>query len=110
MFGLAFGIAVATSLVFGLLPAVHASRIHSLHTLGSRSGSSARRDSRIRSALVMAELVMATVLLVSAGLLINSFVKLSTVERGYDPTNVLAFQLVLPTDYSVARKTETIEA
>ena len=52
---------------------------------------------------------MATVLLVSAGLLINSFVRLSTVERGYDPANVLAFQLVLPPQYSIARKTETIE-
>src|SRR5580765_2871844 len=53
---------------------------------------------------------MATVLLVGAGLLMRSFVKLSSVDRGYDPAHVLAFQLVLPTDYVVARKAETIEA
>ena len=52
---------------------------------------------------------MATVLLVGAGLLLHSFVKLSTVERGYDSSNVLAFQLVLPPEYSVARKADTID-
>ena len=52
---------------------------------------------------------MATVLLVGAGLLLHSFVKLSTVERGYDPSNVLAFQLVLPPEYSIARKADTID-
>ena len=46
----------------------------------------------MRSALVVGQLVMATMLLVGAGLLIRSFVKLSTVEKGYDPTNVLAFK------------------
>jgi predicted permease len=64
----------------------------------------------MRTVLVVGQLVMATVLLVSAGLLIRSFVKLSRVDRGYDPANVLAFQLVLPTDYAVARKADTIEA
>jgi putative ABC transport system permease protein len=53
---------------------------------------------------------MATVLLVGAGLLIHSFVKLSTIERGYDPAHVLAFQLVFPPNYPISRKTDTIEA
>ena len=53
---------------------------------------------------------MATVLLVGAGLLIHSFVKLTTIERGYDPANVLAFQLVFPPNYPLTRKTDTIEA
>ena len=52
---------------------------------------------------------MATVLLVGAGLLIRSFVKLSAVEKGYDASNVLVFQLVIPVDYSIPRKTDTIE-
>ena len=77
--------------------------------MGSRGTNSGRREPRIRAALTVGQLAMATVLLVSAGLLINSFVKLSAVERGYDPENVLAFQLVLPPQYSIARKTETIE-
>ena len=110
MFGIAFGIAALTSLVFGALPALHVSRTNSLHAMGPRGGGSGRRESRMRAMLVVAQIVLATVLLVGAGLLVHSFVKLSTVDRGYDPANVLAFQLVLPTDYSVARKTDTIEA
>ena len=110
MFGIVFAIAVITSLVFGVLPALHVSRTDSLHAIGSRGGGPGRGESRMRTVLVVGQLVMATVLLVSAGLLIRSFVKLSGVERGYDPAHVLAFQLVLPTDYAVARKADTIEA
>jgi len=110
MFGITFGIAAVTSVIFGVLPALHASRTQSLHAMGSRGGGSGRGESRIRAALVVGQLVMATVLLVCAGLLIHSFVKLSSVDRGYDSSNVLAFQLVMPTDYSVAKKAETIDA
>jgi len=110
MFGIAFGIAAITSLVFGVLPALFVSRTPSLHAMGARAGSAGRGESRARATLVVGQLAMATVLLIAAGLLIHSFMKLSTVERGYDPSNVLAFQLVLPTDYPVARKAETIEA
>jgi putative ABC transport system permease protein len=63
----------------------------------------------VRTALVVGQLVMATMLLVGAGLLAHSFLNLSQVEKGYDPAKALAFQLVLPTDYSTARKAETIE-
>ena len=49
-------------------------------------------------------------LLVAAGLLLRSFMRLSAVDRGYDPSNVLALQLVFPADYSIPRKTETIDA
>src|SRR5207244_4309571 len=42
--------------------------------------------------------------------LIHGFIKLSTVENGYNPSKVLAFQLVFPADYSITRKTDTIEA
>jgi putative ABC transport system permease protein len=52
---------------------------------------------------------MATVLLVGAGLLAHSFIKLATVEKGYNPRNVLVFQLVMPSEYSTERKAETIE-
>jgi putative ABC transport system permease protein len=109
MFGIAFGIAGITTLAFGVLPALHMSRTPSLHAMGARGGGSGRGGSRIRAALVVGQIVMATVLLVAAGLLLHSFVKLSTVERGYDPSNVLAFQLVLPTNYPIVRKTGAIE-
>ena len=110
MFGIAFSIAALTSLVFGVLPALHLSRTRQLPAMASRGGGAGRGESRIRGALVVGQLLMATVLLVGAGLLAHSFVRLSTVERGYDPSNVLAFQLVFPPDYSIARKTSTIEA
>jgi predicted permease len=110
IFGIAFVLAAITSLVCGLLPALQASRTHSVQAIGSHASGPDWRASRIRATLVVAQLVTATALLVGAGLLITSFVKLSTIERGYDATNVLAFQLVLPTDYPVTRKAEAIEA
>ena len=53
--------------------------------------------------------MLATVLLVTGALLVNSFINLSRVEKGYDPANALAFQLVLPPEYATERKAATIE-
>jgi putative ABC transport system permease protein len=108
--GIALGLSVAASIVFGVLPAFQLSRTNHLLALGSRGVGVSQRDSCTRLALVVSQLVMATVLLVGAGLLANSFLNLSRVEKGYDPTNALAFYMVLPADYSVARKAETIES
>lgn len=110
MFGVAFGIAALTSLLFGILPALRLSQTNQLHATGLRAGGSGRRDSGVLAALVVGQVVLATVLLVAAGLLINSFIRLLTVEKGYDPSSVLVFQLVFPNDYSIARKTDAIEA
>jgi putative ABC transport system permease protein len=110
MLGMTCGLTALASLASGFLPAFHLSRAESLHSVGLRGGGATPVESRIRAALAAGELVMATALLVGAGLLIHSFLKLSTVENGYDPTNVLAFQLVLPADYSIARKVDTLEA
>jgi putative ABC transport system permease protein len=106
----ALGLALATSLIFGLLPAVHLSRTSHLQAMGTRGGGSSRRETRVRTALVIGQLTLATILLVGAGLLMHSFINLSQVEKGYDPSHALAFQLVLPAEYSTARKAETIEA
>lgn len=107
--GIALGIAAVTSVVFGVLPALHLSRMTELQTAGPRGGGSDRGESRIRAALVVGQLVMATMLLVGAGLLTHSFINLSTFNRGYDPSNVLAFNLLFPDQYSTARKADTIE-
>jgi predicted permease len=109
MLAIAFGLATLTSIVFGLLPALTLSRANHVAAMGSRGGGTGRRESRIRAALVVGQLVMATVLLVSAGLLAHSFVKLSNVNNGYDPSNVITFNLLLPDQYSIARKAETVE-
>jgi putative ABC transport system permease protein len=110
MLGAAFAIAALTGLVFGVLPAFHLSQTTHVAAITSRGSSAGRGAARARSALVVGQIVMATMLLVAAGLLVRSFVRLSAVDRGYDPSNVLALQLVFPPDYSIPRKVETIDA
>ena len=108
--GIALGLSILASLLFGVLPALHLSRTNHLQAMGSRGVGVSHRESRTRMVLVVSQLVLATVLLVGAGLLANSFLNLSRVEKGYDPSNALAFYLVLPAEYSIARKAETIES
>ena len=107
---IAIGLAIGSSIVFGLLPAIQLSRISHLQAMGTRGVGSSRLETRTRTALVVSQLVLATVLLVGAGLLVNSFVNLSRVEKGYDPSHALAFQLVLPSEYSTVRKAATVES
>ena len=98
------------SIIFGVLPALHLSRTSHLQAMGTRSAGATRSETRTRAVLAVGQLVLATVLLVSAGLLVNSFVNLARVEKGYDPANALAFQLVLPPEYATERKAATIES
>jgi putative ABC transport system permease protein len=90
-------VAIATSLVTGvvcgLAPALRYSRAWRMDAISSRSP----RD-RMRGPLIVAEVAMAMILLVGGGLLIHSFVRLSSVDLGYDPSNVLTFQVGLPAD------------
>jgi putative ABC transport system permease protein len=103
-------LSLIASVLFGVLPAWQLSRVSQLQALGARSNTGSRRDTRARTALVVSQLVLATMLLVGAGLLLNSFISLSRVEKGYDPSNVVAFQLVLPAEYATERKAATIES
>lgn len=109
LIAIALTISAITSVVFGILPALRLSRTNHLQAMGSRGGGAAHSDARVRGALVVGQLVLATVLLVGAGLLVNSFMRLSTFNKGYDPSNVLAVNLLFPDQYSTARKAETIE-
>jgi putative ABC transport system permease protein len=81
------GIALLTGILFGLLPALRHSRRREMDILREQAG-----GNRVRGALVVAEIAMAMMLLVGGALLIHSFIRLSNVETGYDPTNVLTFQ------------------
>ncbi len=109
-FAIALTLVLVTSIACGLLPALHLSRMNQRAAMGSIRSGFSRSESRMRRALVVGQLALATVLLVGAALLIQSFVRLTTVEKGYDPSNVLTFQLVYPFGYETFRKTETIEA
>ena len=91
------GLSLLTGLLFGLFPALSASKpdlVSTLKEAGGRSGTGVRQT-RVRSALVVAETALALVLLVGAALLIRSFVGLRSVDPGLDPRNVFTFQTSL---------------
>src|SRR5215510_12282902 len=91
-----FGLAVLTSLLFGLLPAIQPSKTDLQTTLkdGRRSTTGASRG-RMRKALLIAEVGLSLVLLVGAGLLVRSMYNLLHVEYGFNADNVLTMRFSL---------------
>ena len=100
--GTVLAFTMAASLVsgifFGLVPALAASGSALTDALkeGGRSGSAAR-GTRTRGAFVVAEVALALVLLVGAGLLVRSFVQLAKVDPGFDTTHAVTMRVSLPT-------------
>jgi putative ABC transport system permease protein len=92
------GMAVVTGLLFGLVPALQASRANLQDTLkeGGRSGSADRSGQALRRALVVAEVALALTLLTGAGLLIKSLALLQGVNPGFDSSNLLTFNVSIP--------------
>ena len=85
--GFAFGLCVMTALLFGLTPALNASRTglnESLKQTG-RSGTSSRRQRQVLGALAAGQLALSLMLLIAAGLLIQSFVRLLATDPGFRP-------------------------
>ncbi len=111
--GLALTLALATAVLVGMVPALNLSQTDGLHALSYRGaggqGGATRGDMRLRDVLMVCQLAMATMLLVGAALLINSFGRLSRLDPGWNAKGVLTFYLVMPQDYSTARKAELIE-
>jgi predicted permease len=97
---LAFTVAVSlvTGIAFGLVPALQGSKVDLTESLkeGSRAVSSSRRQNRVRSLMVVSEIALAVVLLVGAGLMIKSLLRLTEVNLGFDPQNVLTMHISLP--------------
>ena len=78
--------------------------------MGMRGSSGGHREPRTRSLLVIGQLTMATVLLVGAGLLAHSFVRLMRTDLGYTTRNILEFQLLLPDTYDVPKRAGYVTA
>ena len=92
----AFGVTVVCGLLFGLVPALSASRgIHLALKDAGRGSSGGVARHRLRTALVTGQLALAVVLLVGAGLLVRSLARLQTIELGYSLDSVLTFDIGL---------------
>jgi putative ABC transport system permease protein len=90
-------LSVATGLLFGLAPAIRLSRgsLHATLREGAR-GATGGSLARVRGALVLGEVAVALMLLVGAGLLIRSFDKLTKVDLGFEPSQVLTYSVTFP--------------
>jgi len=94
--GFTIAISLITGIVFGLVPALQSARrppaealAHSTHVVGGV-------QSRLRAILVSAEVALALVLLTGAGLMIKSFVRMRSVDKGYDGARVMTMAVDLP--------------
>lgn len=102
-------VSMLTGILFGLAPVAQSSRLDFVESLkeGGRGLSEGLHGSRARGFLVMADVAVAAVLLVGAGLLINSFLRLQRVDPGFNPQRVLTFKMDLPyVRYSGLRQTQ----
>ncbi|HWA95198.1 MAG TPA: ABC transporter permease [Terracidiphilus sp.] len=98
VFGFTFLVSFATGVIFGLAPAMQASHIDPKEGLqkGGRGSTAGRHQNGLRSALVIAEVSMACVLLIGAGLMLRSFLNQLYLNPGFDEEHVLTASLSLP--------------
>ena len=103
------GLAVVTGVLFGLLPALRLSKYGEHGHVSESQLSTVARNSRLGHVLATVQLACAMALLIGAGLLVNSFLRLTGISPGVDPTGVLSFELVVPGDATAERKLEVAE-
>ncbi len=98
VFAFAAGLSLATGFLFGLVPALHASRpnLNGFLATGGARSSTGKRQQRFRATFVLAQVALALILVVGAGLLIRSFNGLAAVELGFRTDQVITFAINLP--------------
>ena len=99
VFAFALGITLVSGILFGLVPALGATRLNLVEALkegGQRSGGSASAP-RIRNILLISQVALALVLVVSASLLVRTFYQMVKANSGFDATHVVTFEVPLPT-------------
>ena len=91
-------VTIASGVLFGLVPALRAMRPNVMDVLqeGNRGSTPSRATRRLSDVMVVAEVALALMLLVSAGLLIRSFVRLTAIDPGYKTSGITATHVVLP--------------
>ena len=96
--GFTLVVSLLTGLIFGLAPALQAANFNLNETLkeGGRDPSAGGRTNHVRSLLVIAEVAISLVLLIGAGLLINSFLRLRNLDPGFSSDHLLTMKVVLP--------------
>ena len=97
----AVGVSLFTGILFGLLPAVRSSSMgagDALHSSSSRSSTSTKSHRRVSGTLIVAETALSLMLLVAAGLLIESFLKLQQLNPGFNYSQLATFETTLSVD------------
>jgi predicted permease len=96
----AMAVAVSTGILFGLVPALQATRLDLASAMkdDNRSASGSRGRRRLRDILIVVEVALAFVLLVGSGLMMRSFFRLMNVDAGFDSTNLLTMRLPISID------------
>ncbi|MBA2340500.1 MAG: ABC transporter permease [Pyrinomonadaceae bacterium] len=90
-----FGVSVLTGIIFGVAPALQASKLELNETLkeGGRGSTEGARRNRVRSLLIITEIALSLMLLIGAGLLLKSFMRLLDTDPGYDAAHALSVTL-----------------
>ncbi len=101
-----FALSIVTGILFGLAPALHTSKTNLSDALkeGGRQANANPGRNRLRNTLVIAEVAMTLILLVCAGLLIKTVVRLRNVDTGYNSQNILTMSMGLPSAKYPERK------